>query len=127
MPAVNDTRRLFDLELEPEVCDWLNGLSDSDYKRVDEACGMLAERGTALGGPWSDHLDADVWELRLRLAQVAVRVTYWCRTDGVIVLLTVFGKTRQHDQRQIGRAVRAQRICKRDHPGPAGQVYERQA
>jgi hypothetical protein len=45
----------------------------------------------------------------------------------VIVLLTVFRKTRQHDQRQIDRAVRAQQVCARDHHGPAGQVYERQA
>jgi hypothetical protein len=127
VPAVTNTRRLHDLELEPEVRDWLGSLSDSDYKRVDEVCGMLGDKGTALGGPWSDHLDGQVWELRLRLAQVAVRVTYWCRPDGIIVLLTVFGKTRQHDQRQIDRAVRAQQTCERDHHGPAGLAYERQA
>jgi hypothetical protein len=44
-------------ELEPEVRDWLDSLSDSDYKRVDEVCGLLAEKGTELGGPWSDHLE----------------------------------------------------------------------
>ena len=38
-------RRLHDFELEPEVRDWLDSLSDSDYKRVDEVCGMLAEKG----------------------------------------------------------------------------------
>jgi len=88
---------------------------------------MLAEKGTGLGGPWSDHLDGAVWELRVRLHQVAVRVTYWCRPDGTIVLLTVFRKTRQHDQRQIDRAVRAQQACERDHRGPAAQTHERQA
>jgi hypothetical protein len=35
-------RRLYDFELEPEVRDWLDSLSDSDFKRVDEVCGMLA-------------------------------------------------------------------------------------
>jgi hypothetical protein len=45
----------------------------------------------------------------------------------VIVLLTVFRKTRQHDQRQIGRAVRAQQACERAHHGPAAHTYERQA
>jgi hypothetical protein len=115
------------LNSSPRVRDWLYSLSDSDYKRVDEVCGMLAEKGTSLGGPWSDHLDGEVWELRLRLAQVAVRVTYWCRPDEVIVLLTVFRKSRQHDQRQIDRAVRAQQVCARDHHGPPGQIYERQA
>jgi hypothetical protein len=118
---------LHDFELEPEVRDWLDSLSDSDFKRADEVGGMLAEKGTGLGGPWSDHLEGAVWELRIRLHQVAVRVTYWCRPDGVIVLLTVFRKTRQHDQRQIDRAVRAQQVCERDHQGPAAHIYERQA
>ena len=103
----DQNRELHRFELEPEVRDWLDGLSDSDFKRVDEVCGMLAEKGTGLGGPWSDHLEGAVWELRVRLHQVAARVTYWCRPDGAIVLLTVFRKTRQHDQRQIDQAVRA--------------------
>jgi hypothetical protein len=96
-------------------------------KRVDEVAGLLAEKGTGLGGPWSDHLQGQIWELRLRLARVAVRVTNWCRPDGMIVMLTVFRKTRQHDQRQIDRAVRAQQACEREHRRPAEQTYERQA
>jgi hypothetical protein len=120
-------QELHRFELKPEIRDWLESLSDSDYKRVDEVAGMLAGKGASLGGPWSEHLDGQVWELRLRLAQVAVRVTYWCAPDGTIVLLTVFRKTRQHDQRQIDRAVRAQQVCERDHPRPADRVYERQS
>jgi hypothetical protein len=77
-------RELYGFELEPEVRDWLDGLSDSDYKRVDEVCGLLAEKGSELGGPWSDHLEGSVWELRLRLRDVAARVTYWCTSDGRI-------------------------------------------
>ena len=53
-------RALYSFELEPEVRDWLDSLSDSDFKRVDEVCGMLAEKGTGLGGPWSDHLEGEV-------------------------------------------------------------------
>lgn len=120
------TRGLHDFELEPEVRDWLDSLSGSDYKRVDEVCGMLAEKGSELGGPWSDHLEGPVWELRLRLRDVAARVTYWCRPDGAIVLLTVFRKTRQHDQRQIDRAVRAQKLCEQEHSGLSAEIYERQ-
>jgi hypothetical protein len=120
------TKALYDFELEPEVRDWLASLSDSDYKRVDEVCGMLAEKGTELGGPWSDHLEGAVWELRIRLRDIATRITYWCTADGTIVLLTVFRKTRQHDQRQIDRAIRAQMLCERDHCGPAAETYERQ-
>jgi len=114
-------------ELEPEVREWLDSLSDSEYKRVDEVAGLLAEKGTGLGGPWSDHLEAQVWELRVRVARSAVRVTYWCRPDGTIVMLTVFRKSREHDQRQIDRAVRDQQKCERDHRRPAEQTYERQA
>ena len=120
-------RQLNRFELEPEVRDWLDGLSGSDFKRVDELCGMLAEMGTSLGGPWSDHLEGAVWELRVRLHRLAVRVTYWCRPDRTIVLLTVFRKTRQHDQRQIDRAVRAQQVCERNHRRPPDGLYERQA
>jgi hypothetical protein len=120
------TRGLYGFELEPEVRDWLDSLSDSDYKRVDEVCGLLAEKGTELGGPWSDHLEGPVWELRVRLREVAARVTYWCTPDGRIVLLTAFRKTRQHEQRQVDRAVRAQKLCERDHRGPANETYERQ-
>jgi len=117
--------RLYDFELEPEVRGWLDSLSDSDFKRADEICGMLAEKGIELGGPWSDHLEGQVWELRIRLRNVAARITYWCTPEGTIVLLTAFRKTRQHDQRQIDRAVRAQKVCERDHRGPAAETYER--
>jgi hypothetical protein len=58
---VRDRRReLHDFELEPEVRDWLDSPSDSDFKRADEVCRMLAEKGTELGGPWSDHLESAV-------------------------------------------------------------------
>jgi hypothetical protein len=120
------TRRLYDFELEPAVRDWLDSLSDSDFKRVDEVCGLLAEKGPELGGPWSDHLEGAVWELRIRLRDVAARITYWCTAEGAIVVLTVFRNTRQHDQKQIDRAVRAQKACERDHRGPATETYERQ-
>jgi DNA-binding XRE family transcriptional regulator len=63
---VTDTSGLHELELEPEVRDWLDSLSDTDYKRVDEVCGMLAGKGTSLGGPWSDHLNLTPAEVALR-------------------------------------------------------------
>jgi hypothetical protein len=118
-------RELYDFELEPEVRAWLDSLSDGDFKRVDEVCGLLAENGTQLGGPWSDHLQGAVWELRIRLRDIAARVTCWCTPGGTIVFLTVFRKTRQHDQRQIDRAVRAQQLCERSHQRSAPETYER--
>jgi len=41
--------------------------------------------------------------------------------------MTLIHRTRQRAQRQIDRAVQAQRACERDHHGTAGQEYERQA
>jgi hypothetical protein len=95
-------------------------------RAVHQCRRFLAEKGTELGGPWSDHLDGPVWELRVRLRNVAARLTYWCTPDGRIVPLTVFRKTRQHELRQIDRAVRAQKACECDHRGPAAETYERQ-
>jgi hypothetical protein len=37
----------------------------------------------------------------------------------------VFRKTRQHEQRQIDRAVRAQKTGERDHRRPAIETYEK--
>jgi hypothetical protein len=42
------------------------------------------------------------------------------------VLLTVFRETRQHDHKQIDRAIRAPKACERDHRDPATETYERQ-
>jgi len=42
LSVTEPTPRLYGFELEPEVRDWLDRLSDSDYKRVDEICGLLA-------------------------------------------------------------------------------------
>jgi hypothetical protein len=67
-------RGLYGFELEPEVRDWLDSLGDSDCKRVDEVCGLLAEKGTEPGGPWPGHLEGPVRELRLRLRDAAPRV-----------------------------------------------------
>jgi hypothetical protein len=36
-------RELHRFELEPEAREWLDSLSDSDYKRVDEVTGLLAD------------------------------------------------------------------------------------
>jgi Phage derived protein Gp49-like (DUF891) len=103
-----------------------DGPSTRSRCALSQGFGMLAEKGTVLGGPWSDHLEGPVWELRIRLRYVAARMTYWCTREGTIVLLTVFRKTKQHDHRQIDRAVRAQKLCERDHRGPAAETYERQ-
>jgi hypothetical protein len=47
---IGPRRELHRFELEPEVREWLDGLSDSDYKRVDEVAGLLAERARESAG-----------------------------------------------------------------------------
>jgi hypothetical protein len=42
------------------------------------------------------------------------------------VLLTVFRKTSQHDQRQIDRVVRAQKLYEREHHGTSAETHEGQ-
>lgn len=118
---------LHNFDIEPEVQLWLDSLNDHDFKCADEMAGLLAEAGPQLGGPWSDHLDGPVWELRLRFRDIAPRITYWITPDGTIVLLTVFRRTKQHDQAQIDRAVRAQKVCEGEHHGPVTATYERKA
>ncbi|WP_336605879.1 type II toxin-antitoxin system RelE/ParE family toxin [Streptomyces sp. BA2] len=94
---------------------------------MDETVGTLAELGPGLCGPWADHLEGPVWELRLRLRDVAPRVTYWITPTRTVVLLTVFRKTRQHEQGHIERAVRAQKVSESEHHGPVTATYERKA
>ncbi len=53
---------LVPLPRPPPLSHAVDSLSDGDFKRVDEVCGILAEKGTGLGGPWSDHLDGPVWD-----------------------------------------------------------------
>ena len=117
----------YDFEIEPEVREWLEASTPRDFKKVDEVAGMLAELGPELGGPWAAHLDGPVWELRLRLRNIAPRVTYWITPMRTIVLLTVFRKTRQHEKGQIDRALRAQKFCEGAHHGPVAETYERKA
>jgi hypothetical protein len=83
-------RRLYDFELEPEVRGRLDGLSDSDFERVDEVCGLLAERGTELGGPWSDHLEGPVWGSCGSGCAMCGQDHVLVYFSEVIVLLTVF-------------------------------------
>ena len=118
---------LYRFEVEPEVRRWLESLDDHEFKRVDEVSGLLAEMGPDLGGPWSDHLEGPVRELRLRFRDIAPRITYWFTPNRTIVLLTIFRKTRQHDQAQIDRAVRAQKVCESEHHGVATDTYTREA
>ncbi|MGI5198027.1 type II toxin-antitoxin system RelE/ParE family toxin [Streptomyces sp. CA-288835] len=112
------------IEIEPEVRQWLELLSDAQYGKAERAADMLAAQPTTLGEPYSRHLGGKVRELRFIMEGNAVRITYWLAPDRRIVLLTVFRKTRQRETAEVERARQAQKVCEADH-GPAEHSYER--
>lgn len=115
---------LWQLELEPEVRRWLELLSDRQYDKVERAADMLADRPTTLGEPYSRHLGGKLRELRFVMDGNAVRITYWLAPGRRLVLLTVFRKTRQHEEAEVARAHGAQKVCEQEH-GPAWHTYDR--
>jgi hypothetical protein len=115
----------YDVELEPEVREWLNGLSLPDYRTVEYHADRLAELPTTLGEPYSRHLRGVVRELRFHLGRSAQRVTYWLAPQQRIVLLTVFRKTRDRETSEVDRAIAAQVVCAGEHK-PATHFYDRE-
>jgi hypothetical protein len=102
-----------EIELEPEVADWLDGLSHDEFGQVEFRIDLLAEWGVALREPHTKQLRRGLRELRFHLGPQsdAVRIAYWIGPGRKIVLLTVFRKRRQREQGEIDRAEAAMRRC----------------
>jgi hypothetical protein len=99
------------VELEPEVRDWLEGLSGSEFGRAAFYVDLLAERGVLLSEPYTKQLEGKLRELRFDLGGQAIRITYWIAYGRRIVLLTVFAKSSDRDRAQVARAKRAMHAC----------------
>ncbi|MFI1847391.1 type II toxin-antitoxin system RelE/ParE family toxin [Streptomyces sp. NPDC020480] len=112
------------IEIEPEVRQWLALLSDQQYDKAERAADMLAAEPTTLGEPYSRHLGGKLRELRFTMDGNAVRITYWIASERRIVLLTVFRKTRQREGAEVERAQQAQKVCEAEH-GRAEHSYDR--
>ncbi|MFC9911819.1 type II toxin-antitoxin system RelE/ParE family toxin [Streptomyces sp. NPDC059862] len=112
------------IEIEPEVRQWLELLSDQQYDKAERAADMLAAQPTTLGEPYSRHLGGKLRELRFTMEGNAVRITYWLAPEQRVVLLTVFRKTRQREEAEVERARQAQKVCEAEH-GPAEHSYDR--
>lgn len=104
-----------EVELEPEVVDWYGSLTEEEQSRVGFHVDRLAASGPLLDEPHTKQLDGKLRELRLYLGSTATRITYWIAPGRVIVLLTVFTKTRQNERREVERARRAMARCMNDH------------
>ena len=99
------------IELEPEVEEWLLALPDERFGQVERYIDLLAERGVLLGEPFTRQLRGKLRELRFYLGRQQTRITYYVVANRRIVLLTVFGKTRQRERAQVDRAWAAMERC----------------
>lgn len=99
------------VELEPEVCQWLDSLDTSQFANAAFYVDLLAEQGALLSEPYTRQLDGKLRELRFHLDRRSVRITYWIAPRRRIVLLTAFFKTRMREDREVARARRALARC----------------
>ena len=73
----------YEIEVEPEVRSWLDGLPLGQYAKAEAAADLLAERAETIGEPYSRHLGGKVRELRFALGRGDVRsATGWRRAGG---------------------------------------------
>jgi phage-related protein len=105
----------YEIELEPEVRNWLDALPVRHYIRVMQVADDLADAAETFGEPRSRHLGGPVRELRMHLEPDDWRVTYWLAPGRRVVLLTAFRKTRMRESAQVDRALAAQAECARSH------------
>lgn len=99
------------VELEPEVEQWLDTLSPTEFALTLPHIERLAERGNRLRMPASKPLGDGLFELRLDLGPVAWRIPFFFVAGRRIVLLTVFRKQRMNERTQITRARAAMARC----------------
>ncbi|MFE3083381.1 type II toxin-antitoxin system RelE/ParE family toxin [Streptomyces albidoflavus] len=114
----------WEIDIEPEVRDWLDLLPFRLYRRVEDKTDRLLSAPTTLGEPYSRHLGGKLSELRFELDGEAVRIPYWLAPEKRIVLLTVFRKTKMREAAEIERAHQARKVCEDEH-GTAEHTYER--
>ncbi|GAA1796099.1 type II toxin-antitoxin system RelE/ParE family toxin [Actinomadura chokoriensis] len=114
----------YEIELEPEVRAWLDGLPLGQYRHVMFYADLLADNAGTLGEPYSRHLGDGIRELRFYLGRQATRVTYRLAPGRRVVLLTVFVKTRPNEWAEVDRARRAKKLCETEH-GAAHETYDR--
>jgi hypothetical protein len=106
------------VELEPEVADWLQNLDDQRWAQALFHLDLLEERGALLGEPYTRQLSGKLRELRFYCGGERIRITYWIAPGRRIIALTVFAKTRMHESSEISRAVRAMTRCQRESHTP---------
>jgi len=102
------------VELEPEVADWLTSLDDHWWAQALFHLDLLEERGVLLGEPYTRQLAGKLRELRFFCGGERTRITYWIAPGRRIIALTVFAKTRMRESAEISRAARAMARCQQE-------------
>jgi hypothetical protein len=102
------------VELEPEVSEWLESLDDQRWAQALFHLDLLEGRGALLGEPYTRQLDGKLRELRFYCGGERIRITYWIAPGRRIIALTVFAKTRMRETAEIARALKALARCQRE-------------
>src|SRR5580700_5773289 len=103
-----------EVELEPEVRDWLEGLDDQRWAQAMFHLDLLEERGALLGEPYTRQLAGKLRELRFYCGGQRVRISYWIAPGRRIIMLSVFTKTKMRETAEIERAKEAMARCQRE-------------
>jgi hypothetical protein len=101
----------YEVELEPEVRNFVLGLSASDYSAVLRKIERLRFEGHLLDEPASRQLRGKLRELRLSIRGSDIRITYYLASGRRAILLTVFRKSRRRERAEVERAERAMQRC----------------
>jgi hypothetical protein len=102
---------MWEVELEPEVEEWLDGITLKEFASVLPRIEQLGERGSALRMPASRSLGDGLFELRFDLNRVSWRISFFFADARRVVLLTVFRKQRMNERHEVERARVAMRRC----------------
>lgn len=112
-----------DVEIEPEVEEWLRSLVPDEFGRVAFYIDLLAEQGPLLDEPYTRQIRGKLRELRFYLGRDRRRISYFIAPGRRIILLTVFRKTRPQERAEIERAtVAMQRCVEERHTAEDGAV-----
>ena len=106
------------VELEPEVAGWLEGLDDQRWAQALFHLDLLEQRGVLLGEPYTRQLSGKLRELRFYCGGERIRITYWIAPGRRIIALTVFAKTKMRETSEIVRASQAMARCQQEAHTP---------
>ena len=112
------------IEIEPDVRQWLDSLSDHDYGRAEFYADLLADNAETLGEPYSRHLGGKVRELRFHLQRQQMRITYWLGPGRRVISADEVLQDPRSEVAEVERAFIAQKDCEAGH-GHAENVYTR--